>query len=246
MLLLVTSCGSGSTSAGIGGGATGRLTVLAAASLRDAFEEIGDRFERAHPGSRVSFGFAASSAVVAQVRDGAPADVVASADAGLLKDLVSEGLVGVPRSFARNHLAILVGAGNPQQVRALADLARPGLAVVLCAEQVPCGSLAGRVLAGAGVAVRPRSYEADVEAVVSRVVLGDADAGLVYITDVPATGDSAEGVPIPIPPTQDLSTEYALATVVGRPRAALAAAFVDFVLGPEAQGVLATAGFASP
>lgn len=246
VLVLAASCGSNSEAAGTGtgDGTTGRLTVLAAASLGDAFETMGARFERAHPGRRVTFSFAASSALVAQVRDGAPAGVVASADARLLDGLASDRLAAAPRSFARNHLAILVAPGNPEGVVSLADLARPGLVVVLCAEQVPCGSLARRVLDRAGVAVVPRSYEADVTAVVSRVVLGEADAGLVYATDARAAGASAEGVPIPAAANQ--STDYALAVIAGRPRPTLARAFVDFVLGPEGQAVLSGAGFGPP
>ena len=244
-LLLAPSCGGpGSETAGGPGPVTGRLTVLAAASLRDVFEEIGARFEQAHPASRVTFGFAASSSVVTQVRDGAPADVVASADARLLDRLAGDGVVGAPRRLARNHLAIVVRPGNPRQVRTLADLARPGLVVVVCAAQVPCGSLARRVLHGAGVTLRPRSYEADVKAVVSRIVLGEADAGLVYATDVRAAGGGAEEVSIA--PAHDRSTDYAVAAVAGRPRPALAAAFVAFLLGSEAQAVLARAGFGRP
>lgn len=221
---------------------TGRITVLAASSLTGAFDRIGERFESAHPGVRVTFGFGASPALAGQVRDGAPADVIATAEERPIVRLAGEGLTGRPRSFARNHPAILVRPGNPLGVRSLADLSRPGLVLVLCAPEVPCGSLARRALARAGVVVEPRSFEADVKAAASRVMLGEADAAVVYATDVRAAGDRADGVPVA--PEHDVSTDYAVAPVVRSAQPRLAAGFVTFLFSPDAQRVLLDAGFA--
>lgn len=234
----VAGCGPG------GGGAEGDLTVLAASSLTEAFDDVGRRFGAAHPGVAVRFSFAASSALAAQVRNGAPADVIATADRRTVDDLARAGLVAAPEVFARNRLAILVAAGNPRRIRSLADLARPDLVVVLCAEQVPCGSLAARALAGAGAAVRARSFEADVKAVVSRVVLGEADAGLVYATDVAAAGDRADGVGLA--PGDDVATDYAAAPVAASDEARLARDFVAFLRSAPAQQALGAAGFEGP
>lgn len=220
---------------------TGGITVLAASSLTGAFDRIGALFESAHPGVKVTFGFGASTALAEQVRGGAPADVIATAEEQPIMDLVAEGLARRPRLFARNHLAILVGRGNPLGVKSLADLARPGLILVLCAPEVPCGSLAQRALHLASVEVKPRSLEADVKAATSRVVLGEADAAVVYATEVRAAGDRAAGVAIAA--EHDLSTDYAVSSLGRSANPRLAALFVMFLLSPAAQRVLFDAGF---
>ena len=223
---------------------TGGITVLAASSLTGAFDRIGGLFESAHPGVKVTFGFGASTALAEQVRSGAPADVIATAEEQPIMDLAAEGLARRPRPFARNHLAILVGRGNPLGVKSLADLARPGLILVLCAPEVPCGSLAQRALRLASVEVKPRSLEADVKAATSRVVLGEADAAVVYATEVRAAGGRAAGVAIAA--EHDLSTDYAVSSLGRSTNPRLAAAFVTFLLAPAAQGVLVDAGFDRP
>ncbi|MGQ0521945.1 MAG: molybdate ABC transporter substrate-binding protein [Actinomycetota bacterium] len=243
LVLVVLLVAAGGTGCGRGGDGR-RLTVLAASSLTEVFDTIGRRFEAAHPEAGVRFGFSASSALAAQVRDGAPADVVATADRRTVDDLAGAGLTATASVFARNRLAILVAAGNPHGIRTLADLARPGLVVVLCAEQVPCGSLAARALGRAGVAVRARSLEPDVKAVVSRVVLGEADAGLVYATDVRAAAGRADGVALS--PEDEVATAYAAAPVVAGADAGLARAFVAFLRSAPAREALVAAGFEAP
>lgn len=244
LVLLVLLAAAGGAACGRGGGDGRRLTVLAASSLTEVFDTIGRRFEAAHPGARVRFSFSASSALAAQVRNGAPADVIATADRRTVDELAGAGLTGTASVFARNRMAILVAAGNPQDIATLADLARPGLVVVLCAEQVPCGSLAARAIQRAGVAVRARSLEPDVKAVVALVVLGEADAGLVYATDVQAAAGRADGVALA--PEDEVATDYAAAPVVADADVALARAFVAFLRSAPARDALLAAGFEAP
>ena len=223
---------------------TATITVLAAASLTDAFTTMGQRWEAAHPGTRVVLSFGGSSSLAEQVRAGAPADVVATADEATMARLAARRLVETPQVFATNRLAILVADGNPLGVTSLSDLGRPDVALVLCAVEVPCGALAARMLDRAGVDARPRSYEANVKAVVSRVALGEADAGIVYATDARAGGAGVSGVDIP--PGQNVTTSYLVAAVkAGRSRSS-ARSLVSFVLSEDGRRVLAGAGFSAP
>lgn len=223
---------------------TATITVLAAASLTDAFTTMGQRWEAAHPGTRVVFSFAGSSSLVEQVLAGAPADVVATADEATMERLASRQLVETPAVFATNRLAIVVASGNPSGITSVSDLGRPDLTLVLCAVEVPCGALAARMLDQAGVDARPRSYEANVKAVVSRVALGEADAGIVYATDVRAGGARLAGVDVP--PGQNVTTSYLVAAVkAGRSRSG-ARSLISFVLSEDGRRVLAGAGFGSP
>ena len=219
----------------------GSITVLAAASLEEPFTELGRRFEEQHPGTTVRFGFDASSILARQVRAGAPADVLATADEPSMAPVAEAGVVSTPTVFARNRLAILVAAGNPRGVGGLADLGRPDLDLVLCAPEVPCGRLAGEVLDRAGVSARPRSFEPNVKGVVTKVTLGEADAGIVYATDVRAAGDRAQGIEIPA--ARNVVARCPLATVRAAPNPAAGARFVELVLSPEGRRVLAAAGF---
>ncbi len=236
-LLLAGAC------AGPGPGSV-TLTVLAAASLTDAFTTLGQRFEAGHPEANVVFSFAGSSSLAEQVRAGAPADVVATADEATMDRLVAEDLVERPEVFARNRLAIVVARGDPRAIRSLPDLGRPEVTLVLCSVEVPCGALAARVLERAGVDPRPKSYEPNVKAVVSRVAMGEADAGIVYATDVVAAGGSVAAVEIP--PEQNLTTSYPVAAVKAAGAPATARSFVSFVLSEEGRQVLAGAGFSVP
>jgi molybdate transport system substrate-binding protein len=215
--------------------------VLAAASLTEAFGEIGRRFEAAHPGVTVRFGFDASSTIVRQVAAGAPADVVATADEVTMQRAVDAGAVGPPALFARNHLAVVVAPGNPEGIGSLADLARPGLTVVLCAPEAPCGRAAATALERAGVRLAPRSLEPTVKGVVARVRLGEADAGIVFATEVRAAAPHVEG--LPLPPAHDVEVAYPIAPVRSSSRPAEAAGFVAFVRSGEGRAVLAAAGF---
>jgi molybdate transport system substrate-binding protein len=242
LALLLTACGGGDDSpAGPGGGLSGSVTVLAAASLTESFTEIGRRFEAANPGVDVTFSFDASSTLVQQVKAGAPADVLATADEATMQQAVEAGTVVSPAVFARNRLAIIVARGNPKGIRSLSDLARPGLIVVLCAPDVPCGRFGSQVLDRAGVRAEPKSLEPNVKGVASKVVLGEADAGIVYSTDVKAAGDKTEGVDIPI--AQNVVASYPIATLRSPRNRTAAEAFAAFVRSADGQSVLTGAGF---
>jgi molybdate transport system substrate-binding protein len=239
--LLAAGCGGGDR-AGDAASEPGRLKVFAAASLTAAFTELGQRFGAANPGTTVTFNFAGSQALATQLRHGAPADVFASADAANM-DKVRD-LVAPPQAFAGNLLQIVVEPGNPRRVRGLADLARGDLKVVLAAEEVPAGRYARQALQQAGVAVRPVSLEENVKAVVAKVGLGEADAGIVYVTDVTASGNWVEGVDIPS--GHNLPVTYPIATVKASRLKGQAQAFVDLVRSADGQRVLARFGFLPP
>ena len=219
------------------------VTVLAASSLTEPFTELARRFERSHPGTSVALAFAASPAAAEQVRAGAPVDVVATADPAILEDLAADGLAGARRVFARNRLALVVAEGNPRRIGGVDDLAAPGVELVVCAPEVPCGRLAVRALAAATVAVRPVSHEPNVKAVLTRVLLGEADAGLVYATDVRAAAGRVDGVDLPA--AHGMAVEYAIAPLT-RSTGDLAPAFAAFVGSAEGRGVLRRGGFEVP
>jgi molybdate transport system substrate-binding protein len=216
--------------------AGGGITVFAASSLTESFGELGRRFEADRPGSRVAFSFGASSTLVDQVRDGAPVDVIATADEASMQPLALASEV-----FAYNRLSLVVAEGNPKGIRSLVDLARPDLTVVLCAPEVPCGRLGAQAFDRAGARVTPRSYEANVKAVVSKVALGEADAGVAYVTDVRATADQVDAVDIP--PEHNVATGYRIARLPKARNPGRADAFVTFVLSGPGQQTLARYGF---
>jgi molybdate transport system substrate-binding protein len=223
---------------------SGELRVFAAASLTKPFTEAGKAFEGAHPGAKVTFSFGPSNTLASQVNEGAPADVLATADEATMKTASGAGSVSAPRTFTRNRLAILVARGNPKQVQSLADLGKPGVIFVTCALQVPCGKFGLEALQKAGVTAKPISLEENVRAVASKVTLGEADAGIVYVTDVKAEGDKAQGVDIP--DDQNVIATYPIGVVTKSAKADLARAWVDFVVSGEGQRILTMAGFASP
>ena len=224
---------------------TGSLTVLAAASLSDAFNRIGEQLRARHPGLDVRFSYAGSPTLVTQIQQGAPADVFASADQPNMQRIVDGRFnSGQPRVFARNKLQIVVQAGNPKQIQSVADLVRPGLRVDLCAPAVPCGSYATSVFGKAGVKVTPVSQEDNVRAVVTKVSLGEADAGVVYATDVKAGGDRVQGVPIP--DDQNVVATYPIVQLKGAANPKAAQAFIALVTAPEGQKTLAGFGFLGP
>jgi molybdate transport system substrate-binding protein len=239
--LALAGCGGGEPSGG-SSAAPGELKVFAAASLTAAFSELGERFTAASGGSKVTFNFAGSQALATQVQQGAPADVFASADTTNM-DKVRD-LVGTRQPFASNLLAIVVEKGNPRGVRTLGDLASSDLKVVLAAEEVPAGRYAKQVLDRAGVRVQAVSQEDNVKAVVTKVSLGEADAGIVYVTDVTAGGDKVEGVDIP--QDQNVVATYPIATVKASRAQDQAQAFLDLVLSGEGRRVLEEHGFLPP
>lgn len=226
-------------------GLAGDITVFAAASLTDAFGEIGTAFSAANPDATVTFNFAGSSDLVAQINQGAPADVFASADQNNMKKLTDvAGNQGEPATFATNLLAIITAPGNPLGITGVADLANPDLIVVTCAVEVPCGTYSQEIFTKAGITVTPDSFEENVRGVSSKVALGEADAGIVYATDVLAAGDQAAGVEIPADLNVIAQYPIVATTVAANPE--VAAAFVEFVLGDEAQAILAGYGFTGP
>jgi molybdate transport system substrate-binding protein len=241
----LAACGSddsGGSDKAAGDRAT--LTVFAAASLTKTFTELGKEFEADHDGTTVKLSFGGSSDLVEQIRSGAPADVFASADTTNMDKLGDDAVD--PESFASNTLEIAVPPGNPAGITSFADLAKPGLALVICAPEVPCGTATAAVARNAGVRLKPVSQEQSVTDVLGKVSSGEADAGVVYVTDVEAAGDDVEGVTFP--ESSSVVNTYPIATVKGSENAALARefVFVDFVLGDAGQQVLAEAGFAKP
>jgi molybdate transport system substrate-binding protein len=221
---------------------SGTVRVFAAASLTAAFQRVAGAFEKAHPGVRVELNFAGSQTLVQQIQQGAPADVFASADEVNMQKLVASGEVaGAPQLFAHNALQVVVAAGNPKHIAGLTDLAKPGLTIALCGPTVPCGRYAGEAFGKAGLAVPAASQELDVKAVVTKVALGEADAGVVYVTDARAAGSKVEGVDIP--EAFNVVARYPIAALKSPPNPTAAAEFVAFVLSPEGQQVLATFGF---
>ncbi len=246
--LLAAACGDDPPKSEATGGSTvprtalsGKVTVLAAASLTEAFTDLGRAFETANPGVKVTFSFGASSTLAQQAMDGAPADLLATADQANLQKVVDGGGAFDPRVFARNRLAILVGKGNPKGIATLADLARPGVTVVLCAPEVPCGKFGAQILQKAGVAVTPKSLEENVKGVVAKVSLGEADAGLTYVTDAKAAAEKAEGVPIP--DEQNVIAVYPMGLLQQAGNKDAALAFRRFVLSPAGQATLTGYGF---
>lgn len=221
------------------------MTVFAAASLQSTFTEIGDLFEDANPGVTVEFSFAGSSSLVTQLEEGAPADVFASADTKTMGNVVDVGLVaGEPVDFATNVLTIVTEPGNPENITSFADLTREGVSVVVCAPQVPCGAATEHVEEASGVTLTPVSEESSVTDVLGKVTSGQADAGLVYVTDATDAGESVTEVPFP--ESAGAVNTYPIADLANADNAELAAEFVDFVTGEQGRALLAEAGFGAP
>ncbi|QNP61517.1 molybdate ABC transporter substrate-binding protein [Streptomyces genisteinicus] len=244
LLVPLAACGSdgGAESAG-GSTASGvDLTVLAAASLTDVFKTAGAAYEKAHPGTEITFSFAGSQELVSQVSQGSPADALVTADTKSMDKV--KGETGTPVVIAKNRLVIATGEGNPHKVGALKDLADPGLKVVLAAPEVPAGKYSKQILDAQGLTVRPVSQEPSVRAVLSKVELGEADAGLVYRTDADSAPDKVDAVDIP--DAQNAVAEYPAATLKESRHAEAAAAFVAWLSSPEGQKILRDAGFQAP
>ena len=241
--LLLAGCGGGDGDAGggLGAGSPAEIKVFAAASLTAAFNDAKTKLTAASSRLNLTYNFAGTNALVAQIQQGAPADVFASADTTNM-DKVRD-LVGDPQVFAGNLLQIVVEQGNPKGIRRLDDLAGKDVKVVLAAEEVPAGKYARQVLDRAGVTVQPVSLEDNVKAVVTKVSLGEADAGIVYVTDV-AAGGKVEGVDIP--KDQNVVATYPIATVKASKMKDQAQAFVDLVRSAEGQQVLNRYGFLPP
>ena len=241
--VLALSCavlGAASTLMGCNSGPAGTtLTVSAASSLTEAMSEIGQRFEATHPGVSVRFNFGGSSALAEQIASGAPVDVFASASLSALQAAIDR--LEAPESMATNRMAVAVPASNPAGISSLDDLARPGVTVVLCQESVPCGAAAASVLDNAGLTITPASLEPDVKSVLAKVSADEADAGIVYSTDI--TAAAADAREIEIPADVNVTTTCVIAAVRDSAEAPLAAEFIQFVLGEQGREVLLAAGF---
>ena len=220
------------------------LTVYAASSLTTAFEQLAEDFEADHDGVQVRLTFGGSSDLAAQIDQGAPADVFAAADQDTMAGLADSDLVTDPVDFAGNTLMIAVPPDNPAAVTGLADLARDDVRLVVCAPAVPCGAAAARLAEQQGVELSPVSEEQSVTDVLTKVGSAEADAGLVYVTDVAAAGDDVRGIEVPGAGT--VVNTYPIATVADSERPALAQEFVDLVRGPQGQRVLRALGFRAP
>lgn len=238
--------GSDASPSADGARPTGELRVFAASSLTDAFEAMAEDFEAGQPGVEVLFNFGASSTLVQQLAQGAPADVVATADQVTMEQAADEGDVAAPQALARNRLTILVPKGNPGRIGAVRDLGRPDVTVVLCAPEVPCGRLAETVLQTARVEVHPASLEENARAVAAKVVLGEADAGIVYVTDAKAESARADTVGIDVPAAAAVETVYSIAVAADAEDPDAARAWIDFALSGQGQAILARWGFLPP
>src|SRR5690348_11845506 len=245
--IVLAACGGNAGNAATSASATplsGTVNVFAAASLTDAFNAVGTSFQAAHSGVALKFNFAGTPTLVTQIEQGAPADVFASADTTNMDKLKGDGFTtGNPQVFARNKLEIVVAPGNPKGIATLADLAKSGVTYITEAPTVPAGKYALQALKTAGVTVTPKSLETDVKSVVSKIELGEADAGIVYSTDVTAAGSKVAGVPIP--DADNVIAQYPIAAVKATTNEAAANAFIAYVLSAAGQARLQSFGFLS-
>ena len=224
---------------------SGELTVFAAASLSGAFDELAEQFEHQHPDLEVlPISYDGSSVLATQLLAGAPADVFAAADVPTMTEVVDAGLASDPRIFATNILEIVVAAGNPLKIEDLEDLTAAELVVILCVPEAPCGTASRTILDDADITLTPASAEQNVTAVLAKVKSGEADAGLVYATDVSAAGSAVTGVKID--GADKATNEYPLAALNAAANPDAAETFVDFVLSDAGQSVLAEFGFGAP
>lgn len=224
---------------------SGNLTVYAAASLKQTFTELATKYEQANPKVTVSLSFDGSSTLVTQIKEGAPADVFASADQANMAKLSDASMVqGAPVDFATNVLTLVVPPGNPASIKTFADAAKPGVKLVICAPQVPCGAASQSDAKSGGLTLAPVSEELNVTSVLGKVTSGEADAGLVYATDAKTAGNKVLSIPLGL--AKPTVNRYPIATVNTTKVPALAQGFIDLVTGPAGQKVLTDAGFGNP
>lgn len=233
----LTGCGGGSSSP-----KSVTLHVFAASSLQQTFTALGKTFEQQHPGTKVDFSFGASDALATQITQGAPADVVATASTKTMDQLT--GKVSDRVDFATNTMEIAVPPKNPGHITSLSDLAKPSVKLAVCQAAVPCGVVAAQVFANAHLTVKPVTEEVDVKSVLTKVTLGEVDAGVVYVSDVKTAGSSVTGITIPA--ADNATTTYPIAVVNDTKESALAKDFADLVTGTTGRKVLAGNGFAAP
>ncbi|MFF4863047.1 molybdate ABC transporter substrate-binding protein [Streptomyces sp. NPDC001231] len=239
-----SSAGSG-TSASAAPKLSGTVTVFAAASLKESFTTLGKQFEQQHPGTKVTFNFGGSDSLAASITSGAPADVFAAASTKTMAIVTDKkDAAGTPVTFVRNQLEIATAPGNPDKISSLKDLTRSGLKVVLCDKTVPCGAAAQKVLDASRLKLTPVSYEQDVKSALTKVELKEADAALVYKTDVQAAAGRVQGVEFP--ESAEAVNDYPITLLKNAPNATAAKAFVELVTSAEGQNVLTGAGFLKP
>jgi molybdate transport system substrate-binding protein len=253
-LLALSACSSSDASSSAAGASSGSsvspklsgtVTVFAAASLQESFTALGTEFEKQHPGTKVAFNFGGSDTLAASITSGAPADVFAAASPRTMATVTDKSdAVGTPATFVRNQLEIATLPGNPDRISSLKDLTESGLKVVLCDRTVPCGAAAQKVLEAAALKVTPVSYEQDVKSALTKVELKEADAALVYKTDVKSAGDKVGGVDFP--ESAKAINDYPIARLKNAQNAAAAEAFIALVQSAEGQRVLGEAGFLKP
>ncbi|MET9759901.1 molybdate ABC transporter substrate-binding protein [Streptomyces sp. NPDC006372] len=247
-VLALGACSSSAepgSSASASGKLSGTVTVFAAASLKESFTTLGKEFEKQHPGTKVTFSFGGSDSLAAGITGGAPADVFASASPKTMKIVTDAGdASGTPATFVRNQLEIATLPGNPDEVDSLKDLTGSGLKVVLCDKEVPCGAAAQKALDASKLKLTPVSYEQDVKAALTKVELKEADAAVVYKTDVKSAGDKVEGVEFP--ESADAVNDYPIALLKDAQNPEAAKAFMALVRSAEGQKVLTGAGFLKP
>src|SRR6266852_862054 len=241
--VLLAACGSSAGNASTSATPlSGTVSVFAAASLTAAFNAFGTDFQGANSGVTVKLNFAGTPTLVTQIEQGAPADVFASADTTNMDKLKGDGFTaGTPQVFARNQLEIVVAPGNPKGITGLADLAKPGVIYITEGPTVPAGKYSLQALAKASVKVTPKSLETDVKSVISKIELGEADAGIVYTTDVSAASGKVQG--IPIPDAYNVIATYPLVAVKDTKNVDVANAFIAYVLSARGQSTLQTFGF---
>jgi molybdate transport system substrate-binding protein len=256
--LIAAACGSSSMSSSspsttAAGGATattvapmtGSLNVFAAASLTEAFNDMKTALAKSDPNLEITYNFAGSQALVTQIQEGAPADDFASADEKNMQKLVDDNSVDTPQIFARNKLEIAVASGNPKGITGLADLEKSGVTLVLADKTVPAGNYALQAFEKAGLpAPKPASTELDVKSTIQKLTTGEADAVIVYATDVTAAGDKVEGVELP--DDQNVIASYPIAVVKATKNMSAAEGFVNYVLSDQGQAILKARGFLPP
>lgn len=253
LALSLSGCGPAATAPGAEPNTTGTaaaelsgtLNVYAAASLKKTFTVLANEFEAENPQVKVSLSFDGSSTLVTQITQGAPADVFASADHANMKKLSAAGLAkDSPVDFASNVLTLVVPPGNPAHITSFADAAKPGVKLVVCAPQVPCGAATKADAAGAGLTLSPVSEELSVTSVLGKVTSGEADAGLVYVTDATTAGDKVISIPLNL--VHATVNQYPIAVISTTKVPELAQGFIALVTGTEGQKVLQNAGFGAP
>ncbi|MDW4906996.1 molybdate ABC transporter substrate-binding protein [Streptomyces sp. ADMS] len=249
-LLALGACSSGrsassDSSASAPAKPSGTVTVFAAASLKESFTTLGRDFEEKYPGTKVTFSFGGSDSLAASITGGAPADVFASASPGTMAIVTdAKDAAGTPATFVRNQLQIATLPGNPGRVTSLRDLTGSGLKVVLCDREVPCGAAAQKALDAGGLKLTPVSYEQDVKSALTKVELKEADAAVVYRTDVKAAGDRVEGVEFP--ESAEAVNDCPIVLLKDAPNEEAAKAFIELVRSADGQRVLTAAGFLKP